>query len=1185
VLRLWTTRLLVFSFVFSLVSVGHTLPALASPVATDDTTYTLYGRVFPDPHGCVKGAPGKSPFAKGNVCATTFLTYPETIAGLRFLETKFPEFLQVVQVPGQSAGIPVQTLDRKKSDLYAVRVTDERVGGTKKKFAFSLSIHGIERAGAEGGTRAIEDLVVWARNEPGRGLLDETLGAGSSAISVGDALRQSEIWFFYPNPDGWSRGDPSANGAVAFQRYNGNGVDPNRDWITKGYTFRPFTPESEPETKAYASFLKSLKPGFLGTGDLHGMLDANAFTYTMLPAGELDYARNKAVVAVARRIQQDSVPRLAWFAGLQPGNGSGSVPDVAQQWGTVWDTIAYTTTGSLGDWMGSPLGLDAYVAIDNEMWLSHLAPNTAFEQDLEQAHIDGNKGLIYAQIEGAFRASDRTIPVNGSRLAYVDHGRRFTNNGTTTGPNPYANLPPQANITADVVSPSTDGSLDPTYEFDVIGPADGVYSGGFTVGVTYTNAQGASPADLVPTGVSVDRYVRDDEGGPRWETVNSHYNELQLYAAAGMTVNVNAAIPGRYRVRFDTAPPGVQRVVIEFSRELSWPDPGQLAYDVTSTKFFDDLRAYLPSGTTLTRLTPEQILAGADLSSFDTVILVNDPLPGWYERRGPLGPTQPSQTFTVIAPVPTAGATTATDATYEFDVLPQYDNRTMTVSTEWLAPSDYDLFVETETAPGTWSIAGSSTNGINNGETVTVSGFQPGHYRARVNNWGGAAQPINGTIAFNVSQGATPVEYPITRTRAEADSYYARLKAFANGGGNLVLTDGAARALPDLGVGTWEDVRPVAVYAPYVEFNNAGTPTYSDPLAANVNQPGAAEGPSNRHQTVEPVPLGYAIQDAAGNNASTSFTWVIARAPFTTAGGRIAGTIGDAVALGELASGPGRIRFVGALLPDPEERYDHPFGLSNYALTYTGWQVFENLAQWHRPRPDLAISSADIAFSTQKIVGGDQVRITATVHNAGNADAANITVRFTDNGATIASDQVIAQIAAGGAGTASVLWNTKGIKGDRAIVVSADPANAIAESNESNNSVTGTVTVKGNKVQNASFEQSTNGSSPNNWTASGNTTYAQGGTDGQRSVNARPGGTWTSDPIDVTAGKAYGVTVDASGGGSLSIVQLSAVGGVLSTLTGVTSFTAAAGVTQIRVKLAGGVSGLATFDNVRLWED
>ena len=53
--------------------------------------------------------------------------------------------------------------------------------------------------------------------------------------------------------------------------------------------------------------------------------------------------------------------------------------------------------------------------------------------------------------------------------------------------------------------------------------------------------------------------------------------------------------------------------------------------------------------------------------------------------------------------------------------------------------------------------------------------------------------------------------------------------------------------------------------------------------------------------------------------------------------------------LGELAFGRGRIRIAGALLPAPTERNYHPFGLSSYALTYTGYQLFDNLLDYQRP--------------------------------------------------------------------------------------------------------------------------------------------------------------------------------------------------------------------------------------------
>jgi hypothetical protein len=33
----------------------------------------------------------------------------------------------------------------------------------------------------------------------------------------------------------------------------------------------------------------------------------------------------------------------------------------------------------------------------------------------------------------------------------------------------------------------------------------------------------------------------------------------------------------------------------------------------------------------------------------------------------------------------------------------------------------------------------------------------------------------------------------------------------------------------------------------------------------------------------------------------------------------------------------------------PTERFYHPFGLANYAVTYTGYQLVYNALQWTRP--------------------------------------------------------------------------------------------------------------------------------------------------------------------------------------------------------------------------------------------
>jgi hypothetical protein len=115
------------------------------------------------------------------------------------------------------------------------------------------------------------------------------------------------------------------------------------------------------------------------------------------------------------------------------------------------------------------------------------------------------------------------------------------------------------------------------------------------------------------------------------------------------------------------------------------------------------------------------------------------------------------------------------------------------------------------------------------------------------------------------------------------------------------------------------------------------------------------------------------------------------------------------------------------------------------------------------PKPDLSISSTDITVSGLKGQGNDQV-VVAVVHNLGNATASSVKARFTVDGNQIGTLQTIGSIPAGGSGRASVVWDTHGQNGQHTITVTADPANAIPESNEGNNAGSRTVTVQGSKV-------------------------------------------------------------------------------------------------------------------------
>jgi len=89
--------------------------------------------------------------------------------------------------------------------------------------------------------------------------------------------------------------------------------------------------------------------------------------------------------------------------------------------------------------------------------------------------------------------------------------------------------------------------------------------------------------------------------------------------------------------------------------------------------------------------------------------------------------------------------------------------------------------------------------------------------------------------------------------------------------------------------------------------------------------------------------------------------------------------------------------------------------------------------------------------------------IAAVVHNNGTLTALNVPVRFTVDGSQVGTIQRVASIEPGETGRVSVTWDTQG-NGVHTVAVTADPANAITESNESNNTGTQVVTVHGGRV-------------------------------------------------------------------------------------------------------------------------
>jgi len=291
---------------------------------------------------------------------------------------------------------------------------------------------------------------------------------------------------------------------------------------------------------------------------------------------------------------------------------------------------------------------------------------------------------------------------------------------------------------------------------------------------------------------------------------------------------------------------------------------------------------------------------------------------------------------------------------------------------------------------------------------------------------------------------------------------------------------------------------------------------------------------------------------------------------------------------------------------------------SDPKLVEAGQVFYFNIKPQAQPapaaKPDLTITNIVAAQNKAK-----ETTLTATVTNAGAADAKNVVVRFQDGATLIGESAAIATLAKGAAQNVSIVWNTKSVSGDRVVAAQADPANVVDESNESNNAAQRTISIRGNKVTNGSFEQSSSGTTPDSWNGSQGTAYDTSGanaSDGSSAASITGNGgaatllnpAWTSAPIAVTPGQTYNLamtvkTQGLSSAPSLQVTYLDAVGTVLNKVTGITTnvtgssaaqqvlgqVTIPAGVSQVRIALTGfsatdtATRGTVWFDDVWMW--
>lgn len=105
---------------------------------------------------------------------------------------------------------------------------------------------------------------------------------------------------------------------------------------------------------------------------------------------------------------------------------------------------------------------------------------------------------------------------------------------------------------------------------------------------------------------------------------------------------------------------------------------------------------------------------------------------------------------------------------------------------------------------------------------------------------------------------------------------------------------------------------------------------------------------------------------------------------------------------------------------------------------------------------DLAISSGDIQITPELPNPTDALAVSATVTNLGKQAAANVVVRAFDGdptagGKQVGNDQTIPMLAGLSTQVVQFAYPASGIGGARAVVIVVDPANAVTEKNEENN--------------------------------------------------------------------------------------------------------------------------------------
>jgi hypothetical protein len=407
------------------------------PEATNSTDYVQY---LPDP-------------------ATGFAEYKH---GIEYLAQLYPRWISSFTLAGHFADRDAVSVgpDGRRStaandtgdghDIFVIKITDHNVPDEgKESLLYSLSIHGDEKGGIEGGVRTAEDLAIAATD--GGTISDGVAGYESTtgrtpevhSYPVADVLAKEVVYLVDFNVDGWRRGDHFAPTPGLYTRGNQLNTDLNRQMPTVGYIDPTRNPLQESEMLYGHRFMHEVSAAGVGGqmaygADVHGEGQSRAWADIMYPAGQFDSVKHRRLMSIAERTK--SVIDDTLFMGIpdlieaQSGGDSGegiedlggpanTVPSKPARWGTVWDTLGYTDTGFLGDYMATELGV---TGMDYEIAMNHADNSRPYGRPwgviFQENYINATRAIIktamaYAMTERTDFADFTIDP--GGRVGYL----------------------------------------------------------------------------------------------------------------------------------------------------------------------------------------------------------------------------------------------------------------------------------------------------------------------------------------------------------------------------------------------------------------------------------------------------------------------------------------------------------------------------------------------------------------------------------------------------------------------------------------------------------------------------------------------------------------------------------------------------------------------------------------------